>query len=124
MKPTVGEMINDSMISMAFCTLIPLLSGVSVMKALAAPTPRIAPISVWELEAGKPRYQVPRFHKIADASKEKTMMRPWADATFSNRSTGSRWTIAYATPRPPSMTPAKLKRPEATTAICAGMALV
>ena len=36
---------------------------------LAAPTPMIEPINVCELDAGRPRYQVPRFHMIAAISR-------------------------------------------------------
>ena len=35
---------------------------------LAMPTPRIEPMSVCELEAGRPRYQVPMFQTIAGLS--------------------------------------------------------
>ena len=54
----------------------------------------IAPISVWELEAGRPKYQVPRFQMIAANSMEKTMANPCAELTFNNRSVGSKWTMA------------------------------
>ncbi|MOA69338.1 hypothetical protein D3C78_1974690 [compost metagenome] len=65
-----------------------------VTNALVKPTPIMAPIRVWELEAGNPRYQVPRFQIIAANNMEKTMANPCAELTFNNRSVGSRCTMA------------------------------
>jgi len=39
-------------------------------------TPMIEPISVWELEAGRPKYQVPRFQRMAATSRANTMAKP------------------------------------------------
>jgi hypothetical protein len=36
----------------------------------------IDPISVWELEAGRPKYQVPRFQMIAAIKRAKTIAKP------------------------------------------------
>ncbi|MNO68407.1 hypothetical protein D3C76_592360 [compost metagenome] len=63
-------------ISIAFCQFTPSANGISLIRALARPTPRIEPISVWELEAGIPKYQVPRFQVMAAASNENTMASP------------------------------------------------
>ncbi len=52
------------------------------------------PIKVCELEAGIPKNQVPRFHTMAENSKEKTMINPWVESIPSSRSMGSRWTMA------------------------------
>ena len=60
-KPTKGEINNDSIISKAFLVLTPSLIGISASNALAKHTPNNEPISVWELEAGIPKYQVPKF---------------------------------------------------------------
>ncbi|MOA07855.1 hypothetical protein D3C78_1275810 [compost metagenome] len=75
-KPAMGESTRDMPMSIAFCQLTPSPSGISLISALARPTPRIEPIKVWELEAGIPKYQVPRFQAMAAASKEKTMANP------------------------------------------------
>ena len=47
------------------------------------------PISVWELEAGRPKYQVPRFQMIAEISRANTMANPAPDPTLSTSSTGN-----------------------------------
>ncbi|MNR66841.1 hypothetical protein D3C85_1905510 [compost metagenome] len=62
----------------------------SLIRALARPTPRIEPISVCELDAGIPKYQVPRFQVMAAANREKTIARPWPVFTLIRSSTGSR----------------------------------
>ncbi|SVK53832.1 Uncharacterised protein [Acinetobacter baumannii] len=77
-----------------FGTLSASTTEVWVIRALVKPTPMIAPISVWELDAGRPKYQVPRFQMIAANSMEKTMANPCAELTFNNRSVGNKWTMA------------------------------
>ena len=79
---------------MALPQLTPSPSGRSVISALARPTPRMEPISVCELEAGMPKYQVPRFQAMAAASMANTMARPRPVSTLISSSTGSRWTMA------------------------------
>src|SRR5215469_4711038 len=75
-KPTRGE--NSS----AFPTLVacpqstPEVPSWPCIKALAMPTPMIDPISVCELEAGRPRYQVPRFQMIAAINSANTIANP------------------------------------------------
>ncbi len=69
-------------------------SEVPVISALVKPIPMIAPMSVCELEAGSPKYQVPRFQMMAASSMEKTMARPWAEPTFNSRSVGNICTMA------------------------------
>ena len=76
MKPASGENTNEAPISIAFCQLTPSLTGMPLIRALARPTPRIEPIRVWELEAGIPKYHVPKFQVMAAASSENTMARP------------------------------------------------
>jgi len=46
------------------------------MTWLAMPTPMIEPMRVCELDAGRPKYQVPRFHKLAATRSAKTMAKP------------------------------------------------
>jgi len=43
------------------------------MIELATPTPTIEPISVCELEAGRPSHHVPRFQMIAEISSANTI---------------------------------------------------
>ena len=61
------------------------------------PTPMIEPISVCELEAGRPRYQVPRFQMIAAISSANTMAKPALLPTCRISSTGSSETMPKAT---------------------------
>ena len=74
------------------------------------------PIKVCELEAGKPKYQVPRFQIIADSSSEKTMANPAADPTFRINSTGSSASTPNATAPPELNTPSRFQMPPHTTA--------
>ncbi|STW04044.1 Uncharacterised protein [Klebsiella grimontii] len=69
-------------------------TDVPVINALVKPIPMIAPIRVCELEAGRPKYQVPRFQMIAASSMEKTMARPCAEPMLSSRSVGNICTMA------------------------------
>ncbi|MCY1353850.1 hypothetical protein D9M69_402040 [compost metagenome] len=93
-NPAIGETTREMPMSMAFCQLTPSAREISVISALPMPTPRIAPIRVCELDAGMPKYQVPRFQAMAAASSEKTIARPWPVLTLISSSTGSRWTMA------------------------------
>ena len=52
--------------------------------------PRMAPIKVWELEAGSPRYQVPRFQIIAAIKSAITIAMPPPYPTETSKSTGKR----------------------------------
>lgn len=78
------------------------------------------PIKVWELEAGNPLYQVPKFQTIAEISNENTMENPGAELTFVTKSTGNRPTIPKATAPVDASTPAKLHKPDQTTATQGG----
>ena len=80
----------------------------------------IEPISVCELEAGRPRYQVPRFQTIAAISSAKTIAKPALEPTCRISSTGSSEMMPKATAPLEAMTPRKLKTPDQTTARCAG----
>src|SRR5262249_61399967 len=55
------------------------------IEALAMPTPIIEPIKVCEEEAGRPRYQVPRFQMIAANSRANTMAKPACEPTWRNQ---------------------------------------
>ena len=89
-------------------------------RARATPTPMIEPIRVWELEAGRPKYQVPRFQMIAAISKANTIAKPAELPTCRMSSTGSSEMMPKATAPLESRTPRKLKNPDQTTATCAG----
>jgi hypothetical protein len=76
----------------------------------------IEPISVCELDEGRPRYQVPRFQTIAAISRANTMAKPAAEPTLKISSTGSSVMMLNATRPEDSSTPRKLKQPDQTTA--------
>ena len=84
------------------------------------PTPMIEPIRVCELEAGRPKYQVPRFQMIAAISSANTIAKPALLPTCRISSTGSSETMPKATAPEESSTPRKLKKPDHTTANSAG----
>src|SRR6267142_3471433 len=90
------------------------------IRALATPTPMIEPIRVWELEAGSPNHQVPRFHRIAAISSANTIAKPAPLETCRISSTGSRETMPKATAPVENRTPRKLKNPDHITANSAG----
>src|SRR5262245_40966415 len=73
-KPTNGDTSSPSPASPALTQFTP-LSPLPVSRLLAMPTPRIEPISVWELDTGSPRYHVQRFHITPASSNDSTMIR-------------------------------------------------
>src|ERR1700734_2038101 len=83
---------------------------------LAMPTPITEPISVCELEAGSPRYQVPRFQMIAETSNANTMAKPAPEPTLITSSTGSSATMPNATAPEEVNTPIRFQHPDHTTA--------
>ena len=89
-KPITGEIINAIPTSVALCQLIPLRAEPRSIQAFIIPTPMIEPMSEWELEAGRPRYQVAKFQMIAAPSSESTIARPRPVWMLTSRSTGSR----------------------------------
>jgi hypothetical protein len=119
-KPTIGESNSASPISMAFPQSTPEVPSRPRNNALATPTPMIDPIIVWELEAGKPSHQVPRFQMIAAISSAKTMAKPALLPTWRISSTGSSDMIPNATAPLERATPRKLKKPDHNTAASAG----
>ena len=80
------------------------------------PTPMTEPIRVWELDAGSPKYQVPRFQMIAATSKAKTMANPALLPTCKINSTGSSEMMVNATNPDETITPRKFQKPDQTTA--------
>ena len=74
------------------------------------PTPMIEPISVCELEAGRPRYQVPRFQMIAAISSANTIANPAELPTCRISSTGSSEMMPNATAPLDSRTPEEIEQ--------------
>jgi hypothetical protein len=63
-------------------------------------------------EAGSPRYQVPRFHRIAAINSANTMAKPALLPTWRISSTGRSEMMPNATAPLESRTPKKLSIPE------------
>src|SRR5581483_3302066 len=71
-KPTIGDTRREVPTSEAFAQLTPSPNTCPLESIeFANPTPMMAPISVCELDAGRPRYHVPRFQRIAEISSAK-----------------------------------------------------
>ena len=87
-----------------------------LMWAFINPTPTIEPISVCELEAGRPNHQVPKFHRMAESSSAKIMAKPASEPTCRISSTGSSATMPKATAPEDRRTPRKFQHPDQTTA--------
>jgi hypothetical protein len=79
----------------------------------------MAPTRVWELDAGKPKYQVLRFQMIAEMRSAKTMANPAAEPTLSTNSTGRRVVTLKATAPLEVSTPRRFQQPDHTTALFA-----
>ena len=73
------------------------------------PTPMMEPISVCELDEGRPKYQVPRFHRMAAISSANTMAKPAPLPTCRINSTGSSDTMPKATAPVETSTPEKVE---------------
>ena len=80
------------------------------------PTPMIEPMSVCELDDGRPKYHVPRFQMIAAARSAKTIANPAPAPTWRISSTGRREMIPNATAPDESKTPMKFQTPDQRTA--------
>src|SRR5580704_12929179 len=80
------------------------------------PTPMMEPMSVWELEDGRPKYHVPKFQMIAAMSRANTIAKPAPLPTCKMSSTGRSETMPNATAPLEIRTPRKLKAPDQTTA--------
>jgi hypothetical protein len=86
------------------------------MSEFAKPTPMIEPMSVCELDAGKPSHHVPRFQMMAEIRSEKTIASPAAEPTLSTSSTGRRATMPKATAPEDVSTPTRFQIPDQITA--------
>src|SRR5215472_13447993 len=107
-KPKSGDSRSAYPISVAFDQSTPEVPSRPRMSALAIPTPIIDPIKVCELDAGSPKYQVPRFQIIAAINSAKTMAKPALLPTCKISSTGSSETMPNATAPDDSRTPSRL----------------
>ena len=90
----------------------------------AMPTPMMDPTNVCELDAGKPKYQVPMFQIIAAISSAKTIANPALLPTCRINSTGSKETMPNATAPLETSTPMKFHAPDQTTAMCGSIECV
>src|SRR5262245_29321621 len=116
-NPIAGEISSDRPTSRAFAQLTPSPNVLPLaMAELARPTPIIDPISVWELDAGSPRNQVPRFQIIDDTSSANTIANPAPGPTLSTSSAGNSATTPNATAPDDVSTPRRLQIPDHTTA--------
>src|SRR5262249_902922 len=120
MKPTSGDSRSEYPISMALDQSTPEVPSWPRANALATPTPMIEPIRVCELDAGRPRYQVPRFQMIAAINSANTIAKPAELPTCRISSTGNSEMMPKATAPLETITPRKLKNPDHVTAKCAG----
>ena len=116
-KPIKGENINALTVS---CTLAQLTPSPKTLPGLInefiRPTPTIEPIKVCELEAGSPRYHVPKFQMIDEIKSANTMAKPAPEPTLITSSTGSSATIPKATAPLEVNTPIRFHIPDQTTA--------
>ncbi len=117
-KPMSGESSNDSPILTACPQSTPLVPVFAAISWLAIPTPMTEPIRVCELDAGSPKYQVPRFQIMAAINSANTMANPALLPTCRISSTGSSETMAKATNPLEVSTPKKFQNPDHTTAMC------
>ena len=115
-KPTKGDTNSAIKTSFAFAQLTPSPKTRPAKSELAKPTPMMEPTKVCELEAGNPRYQVPKFQMMAEMSSENTIAKPAPEPTFNTNSTGKRDTTEYATKPVDVKTPSRLNKPDQTTA--------
>src|SRR5277367_3798145 len=116
-KPIKGENTSASAVSATLDQFTPSPNAVAgLISEFIKPTPTIEPIRLCELDAGSPRYQVPRFQTIADSSSENTIAKPAPDPTLSTSSTGSSATMPNATAPLEVSTPIRFHVPDQTTA--------
>src|SRR6202042_316200 len=88
--------------------------------AFVTATPMTDPISVCELDAGRPNDQVPRFQMIAAINRANTMAKTALLPTWRINSTGNSEMMPKATAPDDHSTPRRLNVPDQTTAILAG----
>src|ERR1700731_346072 len=119
-KPKSGDNSSALPIVVAWVQSTPEVPLRPCSSALAMPTPMTEPIRVCELEAGRPKDQVPRFQMIAAINSANTMAKPALDPTCRINSTGSSETMPKATAPDDHSTPKRLNIPDQTTATLAG----
>src|SRR3984957_741422 len=119
-NPNSGESSNASPTSLAFDQSTPEVPSRPRMMAFITPTPMMEPIKVCELDAGKPKAQVPRFHRMAAINSANTMAKPALLPTWRINSTGKSEMMPKATAPEEHKTPARLNMPDQTTATLAG----
>ena len=116
-NPSSGENISALTVSSTFIQLTPSPNALSgLIREFIRPTPTIEPIKVCELDAGRPRYQVPRFQTIEEINSANTMAKPAPDPTLMTNSTGSSATMPKATAPDDVRTPMRFHMPDQTTA--------
>src|SRR5215469_5616059 len=123
-KPIIGENSRALPTAVAWPQSTPDVPSWPCISALATPTPMIEPISVCELDAGRPRYQVPKFQTMAAINSAKTIANPAEEPTCRISSTGSSEMMPKATAPEDVNTPRKLNRPDHNTATCGCSELV
>jgi len=115
-KPTTGEKKSALAILVTCDQSMAEVIEPGCMRWLAMATPRMDPIMVCELDAGRPRAQVSRFHRMAETRRAKTIEKPEPWETLRISSMGSSATIANATAPELVRTPMKFQNPDQTTA--------
>src|ERR1700733_1640445 len=123
-KPNSGENSSALAIEVAWVQSTPDVPLRPCNNALVMPTPITDPMSVWELDAGRPNDQVPRFQMIAAINSANTMAKPALLPTCRINSTGRSEMMPKATAPDDHNTPKRLNMPDHTTAIFAGSARV
>src|SRR5262249_9944252 len=115
-NPVRGETRSDFPTFSAWSQSTPLVLVCVDISWFAMPTPIIEPTMVCELDAGRPRYQVPMFQMIAAMSSAKTIAKPARLPTRRISSTGRSEMTANATAPVETRTPMKFHIPDQTTA--------
>src|ERR1700741_375480 len=115
-NPNSGESSNASPTSLALPQSTPAVPSRPCMMAFITPTPMIEPISVCELDAGRPNAEVPRFQMMAAINSANTMAKPALLPTWRINSTGNNEIMPKATAPEDVSTPSRLNRPDQTTA--------
>src|ERR1700754_4972378 len=88
-KPTSGDTSSDLPTLQAWLQSTAALAFPAFIIWFITPTPMIEPISVCELDDGKPKYQVPSFQTIAASSSANTMAKPVDEPALSTSPIGN-----------------------------------
>jgi hypothetical protein len=113
MKPIIGEVTRANTVSSTLPQFTPSPKPWPAISEFIRP---IEPIKVCELDAGRPRYQVPTFQMMADSSSAMTMANAASLRTSRMSSIGRSATMAKATAPDDTTTPKKFQSPDHTTA--------